>query len=88
MDGADYVPILSTCHRCGDKSLERLTTHTYCINCNYSNQQDDDWPKAISVPNWAVEAFRRGKKVTFYKGCDEPVIEEYDASPIKEADCA
>ena len=26
----------SECPRCGDESYEKLITHTYCINCNFS----------------------------------------------------
>ena len=87
MDGADYVPVLSTCPRCGDNGLERLTTHTYCINCNYSSEETDVWPKAISVPDWAIMAFKQGKKVTFYKDNPVPVISDYEPA-VKEDNCA
>ena len=87
MGGADYVPVLSTCPRCGDKGLERLNTHSYCINCNYSTEELEDRPKAISVPDWAIEAFRQGKKVTFYKDNPIPMVSDYEPSN-EEVSCA
>lgn len=88
MSGADYVPYLSGCPRCGERGLERLRTHQHCINCNYSDQEPGDAPKGISVPDWAIEAFRQGKKVTFYKGSKVPVIEEYEPVDDKGVLCA
>ena len=27
----------NSCPRCGERTLERFQTHSYCANCNYSN---------------------------------------------------
>ena len=48
------------CPRCGEKSYERLKTHGYCINCNYSPELEshafeDDRP----IPAWAEEAVKK-----------------------------
>lgn len=40
------------CTRCGDASLEHLSTHSHCYNCNYSpeiyeSEQEQKIPKPI-----------------------------------------
>ena len=29
-----------TCPRCGEQSYETLSTHAYCVNCNYSADEE------------------------------------------------
>lgn len=32
---ADCLPVFETCPRCGHDGFERLSTHGYCVECNY-----------------------------------------------------
>jgi hypothetical protein len=45
------------CPRCGEHTYERLRTHSYCQECNYSPDLDEDWPKPI--PTWVYSAVPR-----------------------------
>ncbi len=50
----DQVPVFSSCPRCGERGLDVLSSHAYCVNCNYS--PDLDQPYEPSVPQWVLEA--------------------------------
>jgi len=39
----DIQENFSDCPRCGWRSLEHLSTHKYCINCNYNNVEDEPY---------------------------------------------
>ncbi len=51
---------LEECPRCGGYSLERLQTHSHCLECNYSPDLDyrSDSP---AVPKWALDAVKEMK---------------------------
>jgi len=51
---ADHSPIFEECPRCGVAGLERLATHSYCIECNYSRvySQEVRW----IIPKWVLAA--------------------------------
>jgi len=36
---ADQAPRFETCPRCGTGGFERLKTHSYCIECNFFEEQ-------------------------------------------------
>ena len=59
MLNADRAPYFHTCPRCNAGGLERLSTHTYCLNCNYSEvRYVDDY---YAIPQWAIEALKTAK---------------------------
>ncbi len=54
--------LLKTCPRCGEKTLEKLATHSHCGHCNYApdllqhrNLCGDDLP----IPPWAAQAVKQ-----------------------------
>lgn len=50
------VTNFSFCPQCHERTLEHLSTHTYCIECNYSPTLSGEEDPAI--PEWALEALR------------------------------
>lgn len=60
MLNADRAPYFETCPRCGDGGLQRLTTHSYCVGCNYSDVIDDE--PFLVIPQWALDALRADKR--------------------------
>lgn len=60
MLNADRAPYFETCPRCGDGGLQRFSTHSYCVGCNYSDayHQVDDLP----IPQWAFDALKAADK--------------------------
>lgn len=36
----DKIPTFTCCPRCGACGYEKLRTHTYCVDCNYSPNLD------------------------------------------------
>ncbi|MGK5083093.1 hypothetical protein WDW37_07280 [Bdellovibrionota bacterium FG-1] len=44
----------STCPRCGDQGYERLSSHDYCVSCDYS--PDFDMTVDLPIPFWAQKA--------------------------------
>ena len=55
---ADQAPDFLSCPRCGVGGLERLTTHAFCVNCNYEEIYSDD---LCVIPQWAIEALKTAK---------------------------
>ena len=43
MLSADKAPYFKTCPHCGMGSLETFSTHSYCVNCNHSESEDDSF---------------------------------------------
>lgn len=43
MLNADRAIVFEKCPRCGEHGLERLRTHTHCVNCNFF----EDYTKEI-----------------------------------------
>ena len=50
------------CPRCGDKSYERMKTHSYCGHCNYSEELDVIIKHEQAVPAWALEQLAKKKE--------------------------
>ena len=55
---ADQAPYFDTCPRCAVGGLERLKTHTYCVNCNYEEVGSSE---IGALPRWAIEALKTRK---------------------------
>ena len=56
---------LYKCPRCNEKTYEKLSTHSYCVSCNYSpdlvnyrKSSADDLP----IPPWATAAVKQMEK--------------------------
>lgn len=47
---------LTRCPRCGFSSYENLSTHSHCVDCNYS--PDLDREQIRQIPDWAIQAIR------------------------------
>lgn len=49
------------CPRCGEKTYEILSTHCYCVSCNYSPefQTESDSPP---IPVWAIQQLAKLRK--------------------------
>ncbi len=52
------------CPRCNERTYEKLSTHAYCVSCNYApdllnyrKSSGDDLP----IPPWAEEALAKMK---------------------------
>lgn len=56
---ADKIPVFLTCPRCGEKGFDRLRTHAYCVECNYS---PDFEPRPDDVPEWALKYVNQTRK--------------------------
>jgi hypothetical protein len=46
------------CPRCGERGLERLSTHAFCVNCNYDEVHSDE---LCVVPQWALDVLKTVK---------------------------
>ena len=56
----------SKCPRCGDRSYEKLATHSYCVCCNYSPDLDGRIilkPDDLPIPQWATDAIENQKLI-------------------------
>ena len=62
----DQIPVFSICPRCGEKAYDRLSTHAYCAECNYS----PDFDEGPAVPEWAIR-YARETKSSFEKAMKE-----------------
>ncbi len=53
----DQIPMFSSCPRCGERGLDILKTHSFCVLCDFS---PDLAPGAddCAVPQWALEAIK------------------------------
>lgn len=63
----------SNCPRCGERSLERFSTHTYCACCNYSNVTDEPYqiPEHVRILTEEVQQERKLKKKAKKKESEE-----------------
>ncbi|MBI4404087.1 MAG: hypothetical protein HY537_08000 [Deltaproteobacteria bacterium] len=43
------------CPRCATLNYERLRTHSYCVQCHYSPDLDDDVPAQLAIPLWVIK---------------------------------
>ncbi len=59
MLNADQAPYFHTCPRCGVGGLERLSTHAYCFECNYSESYDEG--EFLAIPKWVLETLKAEK---------------------------
>lgn len=57
---ADQAPYFGTCPRCGEGGLETLSTHAYCVNCNYERIYSYS-EEVYSIPKWALDAIKTVK---------------------------
>lgn len=39
----------SICPRCGSQSFEQLRSHSYCVDCNYSESESSDADSVLST---------------------------------------
>ncbi len=58
MLNADQAPYFDTCPRCGEGGLETLSTHAYCVNCNYEVIHSEE---LCVIPQWAIDALKTAK---------------------------
>ena len=58
MLNADRVPCFETCPRCGEGGIERLKTHVYCVNCNYSDSEHEQYEQ---IPSWVFQFLKQEK---------------------------
>jgi len=68
---------ISKCPRCGERSLERFSTHDYCAHCNYHHVGNSG--ASYSLPRWAIEALKTVKPksvvMELFNPSDEKLIE-------------
>jgi hypothetical protein len=57
----ENVVSLENCDRCGSRSMEILSTHSYCIECNYF--PDEEAVVAPAIPKWALDFEKKKKSV-------------------------
>ena len=58
MLNADQAPYFDTCPRCGEGGLETLSTHAYCVNCNYERIFSEE---LCVIPRWAIDTLKSAK---------------------------
>ncbi len=46
------------CPRCGEQTLDRFQTHSYCAHCNYDEIYADEF---LAIPQWALEFLKTAK---------------------------
>ncbi|MCB0408007.1 MAG: hypothetical protein KDD34_07385 [Bdellovibrionales bacterium] len=46
---ADTRPFFDACPRCGSRALEKLRTHSHCIECNYFETSESDPIESLMV---------------------------------------
>ncbi len=46
------------CPRCGEHTLDRFQTHSYCANCNYDKIYVNEF---LVIPQWALEILKTVK---------------------------
>lgn len=51
---ADVVPKFIPCPHCKMPGFDRLRTHSYCVECNYS----PDFFQERAIPDWVLRAIR------------------------------
>ena len=69
----DQIPVFSSCPRCGDRTLDVLKTHAYCVCCLFSPDLDAAYEE--SVPQWAIDIFIK-IETSRNKNVSAPVAEE------------
>jgi hypothetical protein len=51
---------MSLCPRCGNEGYERLRSHSYCLECNYSEIPEAE--EVLAIPKWVSEVLSVSKK--------------------------
>ncbi|MGE0525747.1 MAG: hypothetical protein AB7G93_01115 [Bdellovibrionales bacterium] len=74
MLNADKAVRLSECPRCGAGGLERLKSHVYCVNCNYTDVPDS--MEMLSLPDWVLSFMMdvEKKKTKQRKRQSDPIL--------------
>lgn len=54
----DKIPVFSICPSCGLEGFDRLKTHAYCVQCNYS----PDFDEGPNIPPWVFKYIQETKK--------------------------
>lgn len=60
MLNADRAVRMHTCPRCGIGGFEKLKSHSYCVECNYSEARDSD--EFLAIPTWVIDFLKPRKK--------------------------
>ncbi len=64
------------CPRCGSHALEKLSTHSYCVNCNY---EEVKFEASSYIPKWAADSFKSVKPKSLLRSIkvenEEPDLE-------------
>lgn len=76
MLNADCAPYFNTCPRCGTGGYETLKTHSYCVDCNYTNM--DYLSEESTIPDWVIEFLKSAKPKSLLK---ELNLDELSAVP-------
>lgn len=61
-----FVIRLERCNRCGWNGLEKLKTHMFCTNCNYSDELSAG-ETHDAIPEWAVKALKPSESEEAYQ---------------------
>lgn len=59
MSHEDQACYFGKCPRCRERGLERLSTHAYCVNCNYEEIHSSG--EIAVIPQWAIDALKSAK---------------------------
>ena len=60
MLNADRAVRMGCCPRCGAGGFESLRSHSYCVECNYSEVSESD--EMLAIPKWVLEILKPAKK--------------------------
>ena len=66
------------CPRCGTHALEKLSTHSYCVNCNY---EEVKFEASSYIPKWATESFKTVKPKSLIR-LVKPAQEEFELERV------
>lgn len=53
---------MCNCPRCGERTYEKLATHSHCTGCLYSPDLDENYEPAI--PKWAMKFMPKESEVS------------------------
>ena len=56
----DFSTRYVRCPRCGANGFEILSTHSYCIDCNYCPSVDENYE--LPLPEWALNTLKEDWK--------------------------
>lgn len=60
MLNADRAVRMGCCPRCGAGGFETLRSHSYCLECNYTEIPESE--EMLAIPNWVFELLKTPKK--------------------------